>query len=159
MRVILLTSSRVEPQRIPARRARRKRRGSHADPPPLLECGFGPSAVRADREEPSAIRGARVHNMQGVDCDLPRHSLVVITGPSGSGKSRLAFDTLYAEGQRRYDQSLSTYARQFLAKVDRPDVDGLDGLPPAIAIPQQGTPTAGQSTVGPATAGGSYRGP
>jgi excinuclease ABC subunit A len=69
-----------------------------------------------------AIRGARVHNLQGLDCDLPRNHLIVITGPSGSGKSSLAFDTLYAEGQRRYVESLSTYARQFLQQMDKPDV-------------------------------------
>src|SRR2546427_470244 len=83
---VLLLSSRVEPQRIPACPSRRKRPPSHAGAPALIECGFGPSAVKANREDPIAIRGARVHNLQGVACDLPRHSLVVITAPSGSGK-------------------------------------------------------------------------
>jgi len=83
--------------------------------------------------QPIAIRGARVHNLQGVDCDLPRNSLVVITGPSGSGKSSLAFDTLYAEGRRRYVESLSAYARQFLDQIEKPDVDSVTGLSPAIA--------------------------
>ena len=90
--------------------------------------------MRANKEDPIAIRGARVHNLQGVDCDLPRHSLVVITGPSGSGKSSLAFDTLYAEGQRRYVESLSAYARQFLEQMEKPDVESVTGLSPAIAI-------------------------
>ena len=87
--------------------------------------------------QPIAIRGARVHNLKGVDCDLPRNSLVVITGPSGSGKSSLAFDTLYAEGQRRYVESLSAYARQFLDQLEKPDVDSVTGLSPAIAIEQR----------------------
>ena len=107
--------------------------------------------MRADREEPIAIRGARVHNLQGVDCDLPRHSLVVITGPSGSGKSSLAFDTLYAEGQRRYVESLSAYARQFLEQMEKPDVESVTGLSPAIAIEQRTTASHPRSTVGTVT--------
>src|SRR5262245_26131545 len=97
------------------------------------------------------MRGVRVHNLKGLDVEIPRGKLTVITGPSGSGQSTLAFDTLYAEGQRRYVESLSTYARQFLERVDRPDVDAIDGLPPAIAIQQKGTITSGRSTVGTAT--------
>ena len=81
-----------------------------------------------------AVRGARVHNLKNVDVDLPRQQLVVITGLSGSGKSSLAFDTLYAEGQRRYVESLSAYARQFLEQMEKPDVDLIDGLSPAISI-------------------------
>src|SRR5213593_1504946 len=96
-------------------------------------------------------RGVRVHNLKGIDVSVPTRRLVVVTGVSGSGKSSLAFDTLYAEGRRRYVESLSTYARQFLERVDRPDVDGIDGLPPAIAIQQKGTPTSGRSTVGTST--------
>ncbi|EOB86950.1 excision endonuclease subunit UvrA domain protein [Neisseria meningitidis NM604] len=80
------------------------------------------------------IRGARTHNLKNVDLDIPRHKLVVVTGLSGSGKSSLAFDTLYAEGQRRYVESLSAYARQFLQMMDKPDVDLIEGLSPAISI-------------------------
>src|SRR5262245_15635511 len=83
------------------------------------------------------IRGAREHNLQNLDLRLPRQSLIVITGVSGSGKSSLAFDTLYAEGQRRYVESLSAYARQFLGQMEKPDVDAIEGLSPAIAIEQR----------------------
>jgi excinuclease ABC subunit A len=98
-----------------------------------------------------AIRGARVHNLQGVDCDLPRNRLVVVTGPSGSGKSSLAFDTLYAEGQRRYVESLSAYARQFLDQMEKPEVDSVTGLSPAIAIEQRTALGHPRSTVGTVT--------
>ena len=80
------------------------------------------------------IRGARTHNLKNIDLDLPRDRLIVITGLSGSGKSSLAFDTLYAEGQRRYVESLSAYARQFLSMMEKPDVDHIEGLSPAISI-------------------------
>ena len=83
------------------------------------------------------IQGARTHNLKNVDLSLPRGKLVVITGLSGSGKSSLAFDTLYAEGQRRYVESLSTYARQFLEQMEKPDVDHIEGLSPAISIEQK----------------------
>ena len=83
------------------------------------------------------IKGARVHNLKNVDVALPRNKLIVITGLSGSGKSSLAFDTLYAEGQRRYVESLSSYARQFLGRIDKPDVDYIKGISPAIAIEQK----------------------
>jgi len=97
------------------------------------------------------IRGARVHNLKNVDVELPRDKLVVITGLSGSGKSSLAFDTLYAEGQRRYVESLSAYARQFLGEMQKPDVDQIDGLSPAISIDQKGTSRNPRSTVGTVT--------
>ena len=97
------------------------------------------------------IRGARTHNLQGVDLDLPRDRLIVVTGPSGSGKSSLAFDTIYAEGQRRYVESLSAYARQFLSVMEKPDVDHIEGLSPAIAIEQKATSHNPRSTVGTVT--------
>ena len=98
-----------------------------------------------------SIRGARQHNLKNVDLDIPRDKLVVITGLSGSGKSSLAFDTIYAEGQRRYVESLSAYARQFLGQMDKPDVDHIDGLSPAISIDQKGTSRSPRSTVGTVT--------
>lgn len=97
------------------------------------------------------IRGARTHNLKNISLDLPRQKLVVITGLSGSGKSSLAFDTLYAEGQRRYVESLSTYARQFLQMMDKPDVDLIEGLSPAISIEQKATSHNPRSTVGTVT--------
>jgi excinuclease ABC subunit A len=97
------------------------------------------------------VRGARTHNLKNIDIDLPRHQLVVITGLSGSGKSSLAFDTLYAEGQRRYVESLSAYARQFLQLMEKPDVDLIEGLSPAIAIEQKATSHNPRSTVGTVT--------
>ncbi len=97
------------------------------------------------------VRGARTHNLRNIDVDLPRNRLIVITGLSGSGKSSLAFDTLYAEGQRRYVESLSAYARQFLSMMDKPDVDSIEGLSPAIAIEQKATSHNPRSTVGTVT--------
>jgi excinuclease ABC subunit A len=98
-----------------------------------------------------SIRGAREHNLKSVDLDLPRDKLIVITGLSGSGKSSLAFDTIYAEGQRRYVESLSAYARQFLELMQKPDVDHIEGLSPAISIEQKTTSRNPRSTVGTVT--------
>src|SRR2546428_807971 len=97
------------------------------------------------------IRGARTHNLKNLNVDLPRNRLIVITGLSGSGKSSLAFDTLYAEGQRRYVESLSAYARQFLDQMEKPDVESVTGLSPAIAIEQRTTVSHPRSTVGTVT--------
>src|SRR5213082_2684457 len=94
-----------------------------------------------------AVKGARVHNLKNIDVSLPRNQLIVITGLSGSGKSSLAFDTIYAEGQRRYVESLSSYARQFLQLQDKPDVDLIEGLSPAISIEQKSTSKNPRSTV------------
>src|SRR5688500_10378579 len=98
-----------------------------------------------------SVRGAREHNLKGFDIDLPRDSLIVITGLSGSGKSSLAFDTIYAEGQRRYVESLSAYARQFLELMQKPDVESIEGLSPAISIEQKTTSKNPRSTVGTVT--------
>ncbi len=97
------------------------------------------------------IRGARTHNLKNIDIDIPKDRLVVLTGVSGSGKSSLAFDTLYAEGQRRYVESLSSYARQFLELMEKPDVDLIEGLSPAISIEQKGASHNPRSTVGTIT--------
>src|SRR5439155_18781810 len=101
--------------------------------------------------EKIVVSGEREHNLKDLHLDLPRHSLIVITGLSGSGKSSLAFDTIYAEGQRRYVESLSAYARQFLGQMDKPDVDSIEGLSPAISIDQKTTSRNPRSTVGTVT--------
>jgi len=121
---------------------------------PTADAAEPPPAARARGLEGAAairIRGARTHNLKNIDLDIPRHALVVITGLSGSGKSSLAFDTLYAEGQRRYVESLSAYARQFLQLMDKPDVDVIEGLSPAISIEQKATSHNPRSTVGTVT--------
>ena len=97
------------------------------------------------------IRGARTHNLKNIDLTLPQERLIVVTGVSGSGKSSLAFDTIYAEGQRRYVESLSAYARQFLERMEKPDVDRVDGICPAIAIRQKNSVRNPRSTVGTTT--------
>jgi excinuclease ABC subunit A len=97
------------------------------------------------------VRGARQHNLKNINLEIPRNSLTVVTGLSGSGKSSLAFDTIYAEGQRRYVESLSAYARQFLDQLEKPDVDSIDGLSPAISIEQKTTSRSPRSTVGTVT--------
>lgn len=97
------------------------------------------------------VQGAREHNLKGVDIDLPREKMIVFTGLSGSGKSSLAFDTIFAEGQRRYVESLSSYARMFLGRLDKPDVDLIEGLSPAVSIDQKSTNRNPRSTVGTVT--------
>ena len=117
----------------------------------LADSEEGPHLARVLASQRISIRGARTHNLKNIDLDIPRNQLVVITGLSGSGKSSLAFDTLYAEGQRRYVESLSTYARQFLQLMDKPDVDLIEGLSPAISIEQKATSHNPRSTVGTVT--------
>ena len=97
------------------------------------------------------VRGAKEHNLKNVNVEIPRNKLVVITGLSGSGKSSLAFDTIYAEGQRRYVESLSSYARMFLGQMDKPNVESIEGLSPAISIDQKTTSKNPRSTVGTVT--------
>ena len=101
--------------------------------------------------EKITIKGAREHNLKNVSIEIPKNELVVFTGVSGSGKSSLAFDTIFAEGQRRYIESLSVYARQFLGQLDKPDVESIEGLSPAIAIDQKSTSNNPRSTVGTVT--------
>src|SRR5690606_2843654 len=98
-----------------------------------------------------SVRGAKEHNLKNIDIDIPRQTLTVLTGLSGSGKSSLAFDTIYAEGQRRYVESLSAYARQFLELMQKPDVESIEGLSPAISIEQKTTSKNPRSTVGTVT--------
>src|SRR4249919_3627307 len=109
------------------------------------------SEVAAPSNSTIVIRGAREHNLRNVDLELPRDQLIVFTGLSGSGKSSLAFDTIYAEGQRRYVESLSAYARQFLGLMEKPDVDSIEGLSPAISIEQKSAGHNPRSTVGTVT--------
>src|SRR6266545_4146644 len=106
----------------------------------------GRAAEKASELHELQVRGAGEHNLKNVDLDLPKRKLIVFTGPSGSGKSSMAFDTIYAEGQRRYVESLSTYARQFLGRLDRPAVDRLRGLSPTIAIEQTSASSNPRST-------------
>ena len=115
----------------------------------VLRAKRQPNAGSASRA--ITIRGAREHNLKNVDVEIPRDKLAVFTGLSGSGKSSLAFDTIYAEGQRRYVESLSAYARQFLEMMQKPDVDQIDGLSPAISIEQKTTSKNPRSTVGTVT--------
>jgi excinuclease ABC subunit A len=137
--------------RIPVSRAQTRRGVSRPEKPVMDE------VIKAKRQQNGSatraitIRGAREHNLKNVDLEIPRDKLVVFTGLSGSGKSSLAFDTIYAEGQRRYVESLSAYARQFLEMMQKPDVDQIDGLSPAISIEQKTTSKNPRSTVGTVT--------
>jgi len=125
---------------------------AHTDTPDPADRLLAELDERRVHEAPMIrVRGARTHNLKNIDLDIPRNQLVVITGLSGSGKSSLAFDTLYAEGQRRYVESLSAYARQFLQLMDKPDVDVIEGLSPAISIEQKATSHNPRSTVGTVT--------
>ena len=111
----------------------------------------GPESMSITQTESIIVRGARVHNLKNIDFEIPHNQLTVVTGVSGSGKSSLAFDTIYAEGQRRYVESLSAYARQFLERIEKPDADTIDGIAPAVAIRQKNTTRNPRSTVATAT--------
>ena len=117
----------------------------------MADNGIKKELERGEYKNYIRIKGAREHNLKGIDVDIPRDKLVVLTGLSGSGKSSLAFDTIYAEGQRRYMESLSSYARQFLGQMEKPDVDSIEGLSPAISIDQKSTNRNPRSTVGTVT--------
>src|SRR5680860_831173 len=114
-------------------------------------CPEGSLVSNTSQRDTLLVRGAREHNLKNIDLEIPRDALVVFTGLSGSGKSSLAFDTIYAEGQRRYVESLSAYARQFLGQLDKPDVDFIEGLSPAVSIDQKSTNRNPRSTVGTIT--------
>src|ERR671911_2699953 len=114
-------------------------------------CSPGYNGARMSQADHLVVHGAREHNLKNVTVSIPRDALVCVTGLSGSGKSSLAFDTIYAEGQRRYVESLSAYARQFLERMDKPDVDEVLGIPPAIAIRQKNSTRNPRSTVGTQT--------
>src|SRR6202158_684694 len=131
-----------------ATRPARRHGADEALPASLTGVGAESLAAMADR---IVIKGAREHNLKDIDLEIPRERLVVITGLSGSGKSSLAFDTIYAEGQRRYVESLSAYARQFLEQREKPDVDSIEGLSPAISIEQKTSSRNPRSTVGTVT--------
>jgi excinuclease ABC subunit A len=124
---------------------------SHALPVPSPQGLITPTNPNQNSQDMIRIRGARQHNLKNIDLELPRDRLIVFTGVSGSGKSSLAFDTIFAEGQRRYVESLSAYARQFLGQLDKPDVDAIEGLSPAISIDQKSTSNNPRSTVGTVT--------
>src|SRR6187397_1106181 len=132
-----------------AQRGASPRASGNTDMDEVLRAKRQPNAGSGSRA--ITIRGAREHNLKNIDVEIPRDKLAVFTGLSGSGKSSLAFDTIYAEGQRRYVESLSAYARQFLEMMDKPDVDSIDGLSPAISIQQKTTSKNPRSTVSTVT--------
>ena len=136
---------------VPASCASRRHQAPDRKSRPRTPAGAPEAGAGAPGFDYIRIRGARTHNLKNINLDLPRNRLVVITGLSGSGKSSLAFDTLYAEGQRRYVESLSAYARQFLQLMEKPDVDLIEGLSPAISIEQKATSHNPRSTVGTVT--------
>jgi excinuclease ABC subunit A len=153
----------AEPERLAASEAKRLAIGSGrtetgvpdpASAPPDASLSRPPGRDRSSESgeaEAIVVRGARVHNLKNIDCQIPHNRLTVVTGVSGSGKSSLAFDTIYAEGQRRYVESLSAYARQFLERMEKPDVDSIEGIAPAVAIRQKNTSRNPRSTVATAT--------
>jgi excinuclease ABC subunit A len=116
-----------------------------------LTAPISSAAAEAAEQEAIHVHGARVHNLKNISFDIPHNAITVVTGVSGSGKSSLAFDTIYAEGQRRYIESLSAYARQFLERIEKPDVDEITGIAPAIAIKQKNSTRNPRSTVATAT--------
>src|SRR5215470_13721834 len=122
-----------------------------ADAAVVSRGGAMPQAPGSRNGDSIVVRGARTHNLKNIDFEIPHNALTVVTGVSGSGKSSLAFDTIYAEGQRRYVESLSAYARQFLERIEKPDVDHIEGIAPAVAIRQKNTTRSPRSTVGTAT--------
>ena len=132
----------------PASALERRSQASVVAPPERLNPA--PAILPGDIEE-IRVRGARVHNLKNLDFTIPHNAITVVTGVSGSGKSSLAFDTLYAEGQRRYIESLSAYARQFLERIEKPDVDEITGIAPAISIRQKNSTRNPRSTVATAT--------
>src|SRR5688500_13531153 len=125
--------------------------GTEATAAPIERARCRAAEQRSRMKSTIVVRNARQHNLKGIDLDLPRRSLIVVTGPSGSGKSSLAFDTIYAEGQRRYVESLSSYAKQVLDRMEKPAVDRVDGISPAVAIEQKNPTKTSRSTVGTAT--------
>src|SRR5215510_5752909 len=124
---------------------------SASDTAVVSRSGAMPQAPGSQSGDSIAVRGARTHNLKNIDFEIPHNALTVVTGVSGSGKSSLAFDTIYAEGQRRYVESLSAYARQFLERIEKPDADLIDGIAPAIAIRQKNSTRNPRSTVATAT--------
>src|SRR5213595_1856833 len=128
----------------------RSKRVVWASPLATKEITHATTDVRPEQES-ICVRGARVHNLKNISLDVPHNAITVVTGVSGSGKSSLAFDTIYAEGQRSYVESLSAYARQFLERMEKPDVEDIDGIAPAVAIRQKNTTRNPRSTVATST--------